>query len=96
MRKDLINVLVNVLPIEDYDEITSYIARLEKENERLQQYIVFYKDLTEQQNNTINNYKLRCDKTTNYYYKTLAEYEKENKLMPDESVMMFNLLEGNR
>lgn len=75
MNKDLINVLVNVLPIEDYDEITSYIARLEKENE---------------------TFKKRIDKATNYYYKTLAEYEKENKLMPDESVMMFNLLEGNR
>lgn len=40
--------------------------------------------------------KNRIDKTTNYYYKKLAEYEKENKLMPDESVMMFNLLEGNK
>lgn len=38
----------------------------------------------------------RIDKATNYYYKTLAEYEKENKQMPEESVMMFNLMEGNR
>ena len=38
----------------------------------------------------------RIDKATNYYYKTLSEYEKENKQMPEESVMMFNLMEGNK
>lgn len=40
--------------------------------------------------------KSKIDKTTNYYYKKLVECVKKNKLMPDESVMMFNLLEGNR
>lgn len=32
------------------------------------------------------------DKTTNYYLKTLAK----NGSMPDESVEMYNLLEGNK
>lgn len=39
MKKDLINVLVNVLPIEDYDEITSYIASLEKGNQKYKEVI---------------------------------------------------------
>lgn len=45
---------------------------------------------------TYKNLQQRIDKATNYYYKTLAEYEKENKQMPEESVMMFNLMEGNK
>ena len=46
--------------------------------------------------NYISVLQQRIDKATNYYYKTLAEYEKENKQMPEESVMMFNLMEGNK
>lgn len=42
------------------------------------------------------DYKSRIDKATQYYLSTLAQYEKEFKKMPDEAVMMFNLLEGNK
>lgn len=44
----------------------------------------------------IKKYILECDekmeKATNYYLKTLAK----NGSMPDETVEMFNLLEGNK
>ena len=43
----------------------------------------------ERLNNLIN-------KTTSYYYKTLSQYNNQNKKMPDEAVEMFNLLEGNK
>ncbi len=56
---------------------------------RLTRYI----RLLEKQNIDLKN---NLNKATNYYYKTLAEYEKENKQMPEESVMMFNLMEGNK
>lgn len=96
MRKDLINVLVNVLPIEDYDELTSYIARLEKENKVLRENAENNDKVVDKVHWENQLLKNRIDKTTNYYYKKLAECLKENKQMPDESVMMFNLLEGNR
>lgn len=35
-------------------------------------------------------------KVTQYYLSTLVQYEKEFKKMPDEAVMMYNLLEGNK
>lgn len=38
----------------------------------------------------------KIDKTINYYLKTLYEYEKQGKEMPEEAVEMFNLLEGNK
>ena len=38
------------------------------------------------------DFKKRIEKATNYYLKTLAK----NGSMPDESVEMFNLLEGNK
>lgn len=44
----------------------------------------------------ITNLQETIDKATQYYLSTLAQYEKEFKKMPDEAVMMFNLLEGNK
>lgn len=46
-------------------------------------------DEIERLNNLIN-------KTTSYYYKTLSQYNNQNKKMPDEAVEMFNLLENNK
>lgn len=47
------------------------------------------KQLVEEKTNHLQNL---IDKTTNYYLKTLDK----NATMPEESVEMFNLLEGNK
>lgn len=46
--------------------------------------------------NVVKNLQLKLDKATNYYLKTLNEYNKENKNMPHEAVEMFNILGENK
>ena len=77
-------------------QIAKAIDDLLNENEQLQEDNILIKSANKLVSDKLKDYKSRCDKVTNYYYKTLAEYEKENKQMPEESVMMFNLMEGNK
>lgn len=49
-------------------------------------------DKIEEDRKEIKRLQNLIDKTTNYYLKTLAK----NVRMPDETVEMFNLLEGNK
>ena len=77
-------------------QIAKAIDDLLNENEQLKEDNILIKSANKLVSDKLKDYKLRYDKATNYYYKTLAEYEKENKQMPEESVMIFNLMEGNK
>ena len=46
-------------------------------------------------NEVIRTHSL-IENATSYYYKTLSQYNNQNKKMPDEAVEMFNLLENNK
>lgn len=76
------NMFIDTEDMEERYREQLYQDYLVEQNKDLQQEIQQLKD--------------KLNKATNYYYKTLAEYEKENKQMPEESVMMFNLMEGNK
>lgn len=67
---------------EDDEELCMYLSNAVKN-----QY-EYHKEIS-RLNNLIN-------KTLTYYYKTLNEYNNQNKKMPDEAVEMFNLLENNK
>lgn len=97
------NIFIDIGDMEERCGEQLYQDYLVEQNKNLQQEIqqlkednILIKIANKLVSDKLKDYKLRCDKATNYYYKTLAEYEKENKQMPEESVMMFNLLEGNR
>ena len=69
----------------DIDEILDYITNLQEELYSTNQVVRELLDIQE-----------RNEKATTYYYKTLSEYNNQNKKMPDEAVEMFNLLENNK
>ena len=55
------------------EEMPTYEEKLkiQKENDRANQYIDFYKDLTEKQNKSLEDYKSRCEKAVELLNKTL-------------------------
>lgn len=78
------------LSFNDRKKLLSYIEQLEKENEKANKYIDFYKDLTEKQNKSLEEFKQENkqlennrDKAIEYNKNILKEnwyggYEKEN------------------
>lgn len=94
MNKDITKLEVK-LPLFTPNETIALDNYLDEIIKRINKTYIHDKDLALAQE-IIKRLQQKIDKATNYYYKTLAEYEKENKQMPEESVMMFNLLEGNR
>lgn len=65
--------------------ITDYLRDKDIEIEHLRKML-------QGKNKQIKHLQNLIDKTTNYYLKTLAK----NKTMPDEAVVMYNLLEENK
>ncbi|MGN1352243.1 MAG: hypothetical protein ACI4VE_05680 [Clostridia bacterium] len=63
-----------------------------KEKDKFENEWIFAEKTILEKNKEIEHLQNLINKTTNYYLKTLAK----NKLMPDEAVEMFNLLEGNK
>lgn len=92
-----------------FDEVKEYATNLQEENEKLKELCNKYE---EEHSTAFKlwtmkmeempcyeefmNYKSRNEKATTYYYKTLSQYNNQNKKMPDEAVEMFNLLENNK
>lgn len=83
-NEEYIHFLNNVqrLPEKYYKIIKKGILQINDDKKQLLEIINYLTDL--------------IDKTTTYYYKTLSQYNNQNKKMPDEAVEMFNLLEGNK
>lgn len=87
-------IMTSYTAVEIADRLRTY-DDLKEENERFKADEKFFTDCgftnIEQLSIAYNDYKMKKDKTTNYYLKTLAK----NGSMPDEAVKMYNYLEGN-
>ncbi len=74
---------------EDYQAhlLLDYITNLQQENERVNQYIDFYKDLIEKQNKSLEDYKSRNEKALKYVRETRLPISMANDLL--------NILQGS-
>ena len=88
-------IMTSLTAVEIADRLRTY-DNLKEENEKFKSDEKFFTDCgftnIEQLSIAYNDYKMKKDKATNYYLKTLAK----NGSMPDEATQMFNLLEGNK
>ena len=88
-------IMTSLTAVEIADRLRTY-DDLKEENERFKADEKFFTECgftnIEQLSIAYNDYKVKKDKATNYYLKTLAK----NGSMPEEAVKMFNLLEGNK
>lgn len=82
---------------EEYIHFLNTVQRLpEKYYKIIKEGILQINDDKKQLLEIINYLTDLINKTTTYYYKTLSEYNNQNKKMPNEAVEMFNLLEVNK
>ena len=82
---------------EEYIHFLNTVQRLpEKYYKIIKEGILQINDDKKQLLEIINYLTDLIDKATTYYYKTLSQYNNQNKKMPDEAVEMFNLLENNK
>ena len=94
------NLQEKVNQYENPDDMTLFYMWLDTKAKDKMKHMENEITMLKQQNSVITgmglDYKSRNEKTTAYYYKTLNEYNNQNKKMPDEAVEMFNLLENNK